>query len=98
MTGLTFFGSLSILLPVNLAAARLRPSLACCRAMAGTGYFAGVSNIVQHLVAELFEDMPWLDGYLAENARRLGSSYRTFVGTPHRTLQICCMRDVPALV
>ena len=44
------------------------------------GYFAGVSNIVQDLIAEVFEDDAFIDGFLAENARRLGASYRNFAG------------------
>lgn len=48
--------------------------------MAGVGYFSGVSNIVQDMISELFEDEAFIDGFLAENARRLGASYRTIAG------------------
>ena len=55
------------------------------RVMAVSGYFAGVSNIVQNLVAELFEDEAFIADFLAENTRRLGASYRTFTGWARRS-------------
>ena len=48
--------------------------------MAAAGYFSGVSNIVQNLIAELFEDEAFIGEYLVENRRRLGASYQTFAG------------------
>lgn len=48
--------------------------------MAALGYFSGVSNIVQDMIAEVFEDEAFIDSFLIENARRLGASYRTFAG------------------
>lgn len=50
------------------------------KAMAATGYFSGVSNMVQHALSDVFEDTPWLMSYCAENARRLGSAYSAISG------------------
>ncbi len=43
-------------------------------------YFSGVSGLAQHLVADMLEDLPFVDGYLKENARRLGGAYDTLAG------------------
>jgi len=50
------------------------------KAMAATGYFSGVSNIVQHALSDIFEDTAWLQSYCDENARRLGAAYRAISG------------------
>jgi len=47
-----------------------------------------VSNIVQHTLAELFEDAEWLEGYVAENKRRLGAAYHAISGTYQFTMSI----------
>ena len=51
-----------------------------CRGMGGVGYFSAVSNIVQHMLAEVFNDAPFMDRYFAENSRRLGAAYAEFTG------------------
>ncbi len=50
------------------------------RAAALSGYFSGVSNVVQHQLSELFEDTNWLKGYVAENAARLHAAYGAISG------------------
>ena len=48
--------------------------------MGGVGYFSAVSNIVQHMLAEVFDDAPFMERYFAENSRRLGAAYAEFTG------------------
>lgn len=43
--------------------------------------FCGVSGIVQYMIAEMLEDLSFVDTYLEENARRLGGAYDTLAGT-----------------
>ena len=42
--------------------------------------FCGVSGIAQHMIAEMLEDLSFVDRYLEENARRLGGAYETLAG------------------
>ena len=49
-------------------------------ALQNISYFCGVSGLVQHMVAEAFEDIAFVDGYLKENLQRLKASYDTLAG------------------
>jgi hypothetical protein len=48
--------------------------------MGGVGYFSAVSNVVQHMLAEVFNDEPFMEHYFAENSQRLGAAYAEFAG------------------
>ena len=48
--------------------------------MGGVGYFSAVSNIVQHMLTEVFNDEAFMEEYFAENSRRLGAAYAEFTG------------------
>ena len=48
--------------------------------MGGVGYFSAVSNVVQHMLAEVFNDETFMEQYFAENSRRLGAAYAEFTG------------------
>ena len=53
---------------------------ALLKAMQNLSYFGCVSGMAQYMVAEMLEDLPFVDSFLAENARRLGGSYDTLAG------------------
>ena len=59
--------------------------------MGGVGYFSAVSNVVQHMLAEVFNDEPFMEQYFAENSRRLGAAYAEFTGERCRSLH-CSIR------
>lgn len=44
------------------------------------GYFAMPSTLMQEAAAQLLADEPFVDRYLAENARRLDASYTALTG------------------
>ncbi len=48
--------------------------------MGGVGYFSAVSNIVQYMLTEVFNDESFMEEYFAENSRRLGAAYAEFTG------------------
>lgn len=50
------------------------------QAMQNLSYFACVSGMAQYMIAEMLEDIPFVESYLKENARRLGESYDTLAG------------------
>ncbi len=51
------------------------------RAFAQTvAYWQAVSGDTQHVLGELIADTAWVDGFIAENQRRLGTAYRATVG------------------
>ncbi len=60
-------------------------------ALQNVNAFYGVSGIAQHMIAEMLEDLSFVDKYLSENKRRLASAYDTLAGwclqlaKPHRT-------------
>ena len=56
------------------------PSCAWRRSMGGVGYFSAVSNVVQHMLTEVFNDESFMEEYFAENSRRLGAAYAEFTG------------------
>ena len=77
------------------AAAVKLPNAAPYRAMGGVGYFSAVSNVVQHMLAEVFDDEPFMEHYFAENSRRLGAAYAEFTGergTTHLLLKVLTCR------
>lgn len=45
-------------------------------AVDGLAYWASVSGDTQHIIGEMVSDADWLDGFIAENRRRLGDAYR----------------------
>ncbi|DBB02928.1 TPA: hypothetical protein ACH3X1_013529 [Trebouxia sp. C0004] len=49
-------------------------------ALQNVNAFYGVSGIAQHMIAEMLEDLSFVDKYLKENKRRLGSAYGTLAG------------------
>lgn len=49
-------------------------------ALQNVNAFYGVSGIAQHMIAEMLEDLSFVDKYLKENKRRLGSAYDTLAG------------------
>lgn len=60
-----------------------------CRALDAGSYFASVSNYMQHILAEVLEDGPWLEAYLRDNRAALGKSYDTIAGLlPHALLSL----------
>ncbi len=71
----------------DLAASGLRCGVlvtenqAVMQAVDGLAYWACVSGDTQHLVGELLSDREWMDGFLAENRRRLGAAYRAATET-----------------
>jgi len=52
--------------------------------MGGVGYFSAVSNVVQHMLTEVFNDESFMEEYFAENSRRLGAAYAEFTGERRR--------------
>jgi len=56
----------------------------CRRSMGGVGYFSAVSNVVQHMLTEVFNDESFMAEYFAENSRRLGAAYAEFTGERSR--------------
>ena len=50
-------------------------------ALQNISYFSAVSGLVQHMVAEVLEDIPFVDTYLKENLSRLKASYDVLAGT-----------------
>jgi aspartate/methionine/tyrosine aminotransferase len=44
-------------------------------AVDGLAYWASVSGDTQHLIGEMVSDADWIDGFVAENRRRLGHAY-----------------------
>ena len=49
-------------------------------ALQNVNAFYGVSGIAQHMIAEMLEDLSFVDKYLKENKRRLASAYDTLAG------------------
>ncbi|DBA72531.1 TPA: hypothetical protein ACH3X2_010289 [Trebouxia sp. C0005] len=49
-------------------------------ALQNVNAFYGVSGIAQHMIADMLEDLSFVDKYLKENKRRLGSAYDTLAG------------------
>ena len=62
------------------------------QAMQNLSYFACVSGMAQYTIAEMLEDIPFVESYLKENARRLGESYDTLAGQVSlgRVCTTCC--------
>lgn len=52
-------------------------------------YFCEVSGIAEYMIAEMLEDLSFVDTYLKENARRLGGAYDTLAGV----CNLPCIRD-----
>jgi aspartate/methionine/tyrosine aminotransferase len=44
-------------------------------AVDGLAYWASVSGDTQHLIGDMVSDADWVDGFVAENRRRLGDAY-----------------------
>ncbi len=63
-------------------------------ALQNVNAFYGVSGIAQHMIAEMLEDLPFVDKYLKENKRRLGSAYDTLAGW---ALQLAKPHNIVAL-
>lgn len=53
---------------------------ALLKAMQNLGSFGCVSGMAQYMVAQMLEDLPFVDSFLAENAQRLSISYDTLTG------------------
>lgn len=51
-------------------------------AMQNLSYFCAVSGMAQHMLADMLEDMAFVERYLKENLRRLGAAYDTLAGLP----------------
>ena len=49
-------------------------------ALDNLGYFAMPSTLMQEAAQQLLSDEPFVDRYLAENARRLDASYTALTG------------------
>lgn len=50
------------------------------QALGNLGYFASVPAPLQHALSRLWADDAWLDGFLAENGRRMLEAYTTLTG------------------
>jgi 1-aminocyclopropane-1-carboxylate synthase len=50
------------------------------QALGNIGYFASVPGPLQYTLSKLWSDDEWLDGFIAENRRRMLEAYTTLAG------------------